>query len=100
MAATDEGMQALIVSQETIKGGKDINADRKSQGLEKLALIIINLVGLGSKALDGEKLSSTALRKQEAEAKSHRIAWICLERRNQKRLMDQSHRIWILPLMA
>ena len=59
-------MAALVVSKETLSGGEYINADRASQGFDPLALVTINLVGLGSKALNGEKLSSTALRERDA----------------------------------
>ena len=66
-AASDSSMEALVLSQETLVGGQAINKDRQSQGFEELALVVINLVGLGCKALAGQKLSSTALREQEQE---------------------------------
>jgi phosphopantetheine adenylyltransferase len=59
-------MEALVISQETRSGGDAINEDRRSQGYDNLALVIVNLVGKGSKALNGQKLSSTALREKEA----------------------------------
>ena len=64
-------MEALVVSQETKAGGEAINWDRQQQGFKELALVVVNLVGLGSKALGGQKLSSTALRAKDAEAKTH-----------------------------
>ena len=59
-------MEALVVSQETLTGGEAINEDRRSQGFKPLVLVVVNLVGSGSKALEGQKLSSTALREKEA----------------------------------
>jgi len=59
-------MEALVISQETRAGGDAINQDRRSQGFDSLALVVVNLVGSGSKALEGQKLSSTALREKEA----------------------------------
>lgn len=61
-------MDALIVSQETLPGGEAINEDRVQQGFQPLALIIVDLLGLGSKALGGQKLSSTALRERDFKA--------------------------------
>ena len=59
-------MQALVVSSETIEGAEYINKDRKARGFEPLALIVVQLVGVRSKALQGDKLSSTALRAADA----------------------------------
>ena len=61
-------MQALVVSQETVPGAKAINKDRKERGFKSLAVIVVDLVGKGSKELQGEKLSSTALRARDAGA--------------------------------
>ena len=66
-AATDPKMEALVVSQETRSGADAINQDREQHGFPPLALVIVTLVAKGSKALGGEKLSSTALRATEAE---------------------------------
>lgn len=59
-------MQALVVSSETVAGAEAINEDRKRRGFEPLQLIIVQLVGVRSKVLGGDKLSSTALRAAEA----------------------------------
>ncbi len=54
--------------QETIKGGEAINEDRIAQGFDPLALVVVKLVGLGDGEAASQKLSSTALREQEAAA--------------------------------
>ena len=65
-AATDPHMQALIVSQETVPGAEAINKDRQHRGFSPLSVFVVDLVGTGSKELNGEKLSSTALRARDA----------------------------------
>lgn len=67
MAASEPKMEALVVSRETLDGGRTINVDRRSQGFEELVLVVIHLIGMGSKALNWKKLSSTALREQDAQ---------------------------------
>ena len=52
--------------QETIGGGEAINKDRRGQGFDPLALVVVELVGLGDGDAASQKLSSTALREQEA----------------------------------
>lgn len=59
-------MQALVVSHETVPGAEAINEDRKRRGFRPLSIIVVDIVGKGSKELSGEKLSSTALRANDA----------------------------------
>ncbi|KAF8056133.1 Phosphopantetheine adenylyltransferase 1 [Scenedesmus sp. PABB004] len=61
-AELDPGMQALVVSQETLPGGEAINAGRARRGFAPLALVAVGLVG------GAAKLSSTALREADAAA--------------------------------
>jgi pantetheine-phosphate adenylyltransferase len=63
MAAEVDVIEALVLSKETVQGGELINQQRKENGFEPLALIVIDLVGEAG----GYKLSSTALRQAEAE---------------------------------
>ena len=65
-AATQAGMQALVVSAETVPGAQAINQDRGRRAFLPLAIIVVHTVGTSSKGLDGQKLSSTALRAKEA----------------------------------
>ena len=74
-AETEPGMQALVVSKETVSGGEAINAGRKQRGFRPLALLVVGLVGSsseggqGGQAHDEEpegKISSTDLRAAEA----------------------------------
>lgn len=75
-AETECGMQALVVSKETISGGEAINAGRKERGFRPLALLVVGLVGSSSEEGQGEKgdgvegkISSTDLRAAEAAKK-------------------------------
>lgn len=63
-AELDPGMQALVVSKETLAGGEAINAGRAGRGFVPLRLMVVGLVG--ESAASG-KLSSTALREAEAQ---------------------------------
>lgn len=65
-AATDAKMEALVVSQETVSGAEAINEDRRQRGFLPLTIVVVDLVGKGSKELKGQKLSSTALRARDA----------------------------------
>lgn len=56
-------MQALVVSEETIPGATSINQYRAAHGYPPLTIVIVKLVG---KRASGDKLSSTALRQDEA----------------------------------
>ena len=64
-AELDPKMQALVVSRETRGGGEAINRGRAVRGFGELRLVVVNLVG---ESADGGKLSSTALREQDAVA--------------------------------
>lgn len=59
-------MEALVVSQETVSGAEAINEDRRQRGFLPLTIVVVDLVGKGSKELKGQKLSSTALRARDA----------------------------------
>ncbi len=63
-AELDPAMQALLVSQETLQGGRAINAGRVSRGFPPLVLLTVGLVGRGDGAAG--KLSSSALRAEDA----------------------------------
>jgi len=78
-AETDAGMQALVVSRETLAGAQAINAGRAHRGFAPLAVAVVGLVhggGRGGGGGDGSgggqgtdgKLSSTQLREREAAA--------------------------------
>ena len=64
-AATEAGMQALVVSAETIRGAEEIQGQRAERGFAPLAIVVVDLVP-ATRALAGGKLSSTALRDAEA----------------------------------
>jgi phosphopantetheine adenylyltransferase len=64
-AELDPNMQALVVSRETLSGGEAINSGRRARGFEELRLVVVSLVG---EQPGGGKLSSTALREQDAAA--------------------------------
>ncbi|BDA50030.1 probable phosphopantetheine adenylyltransferase at C-terminar half [Coccomyxa sp. Obi] len=72
-AATEEGMQALVVSKETVSGGEAINQYRREHGFAPLELVVVDLVA-DSAAVEGGKVSSTALREQDAAAGCSRAA--------------------------
>lgn len=66
-AATEAGMQALVVSRETVSGGEAINQYRREHGFLPLDIVVVELLAEGA-ALNGGKVSSTALREQDAAA--------------------------------
>ncbi|GAQ88689.1 pantetheine-phosphate adenylyltransferase [Klebsormidium nitens] len=61
----DEGLGAIVVSKETEKGGHAVNQKRAEKGLSTLHVVVVDLVG---DSMSTEKVSSTLLRKREAEA--------------------------------
>ncbi|WP_435345625.1 pantetheine-phosphate adenylyltransferase [Haloarchaeobius sp. HRN-SO-5] len=54
-AATDETLDALVVSRETAEEVPDLNEVRRENGLEPLVAVVVPLV----RAHDGDRLSST-----------------------------------------
>jgi phosphopantetheine adenylyltransferase len=80
-AELDPDMRALVVSRETVRGGEAINEGRRARGFAPLELVVVGLVGDGGGGGGGGgdddggdcvdvagKISSTALREQEAMA--------------------------------
>jgi pantetheine-phosphate adenylyltransferase len=59
-------MQALVVSKETIPGAEEINLYRRNQGYPELHIVVVDLIA-DTQAVKGGKISSTALREQDAE---------------------------------
>ena len=61
-------IQSLIVSRETVSGGKQVNETRNSLGMNLLEICVVNV--LGGRENDGwsEKLSSTEIRKIAKES--------------------------------
>lgn len=66
VAATQKSMQALVVSRETVPGAEAINQWRSEHGFAPLTVVVVDLVSDRSAALGGKKVSSTALREQDA----------------------------------
>jgi phosphopantetheine adenylyltransferase len=69
-AETENFMNAIVVSQETLKGGVRINNGRVKLGYKELITIVVPV--LGAMSSEAEKLSSTSLR--EADARKQRSA--------------------------
>jgi pantetheine-phosphate adenylyltransferase len=65
-----EGLEALVVSQETQKTGDAINEKRQSRGLPPLKIVTVNMVP----AENFEPISTTRIRRGEIDRNGHILA--------------------------
>ena len=55
----------MVVSKETVPGAEEINRYRKNTGYAELHIVVVDLIA-DTQAVQGGKISSTALREQDA----------------------------------
>ncbi|KAF6009682.1 hypothetical protein HII12_003228 [Brettanomyces bruxellensis] len=68
--ASEPDIDALVVSQETISGGKYVNNVRKQKGFKELEIVEVQVIGGGTAQNNfKQKLSSTELRRRESQMK-------------------------------
>ncbi|AAS54135.1 AGL356Cp [Eremothecium gossypii ATCC 10895] len=61
---SEPGIEALVVSEETVAGAQTINDTRESKGMRKLAVHVVNVLGGEEADKWKNKLSSTELRRR------------------------------------